>query len=151
LFWKEICNSTYGKTAQGLHKKRVYDLRSDDTKPLPPSKITQPFFAAYITSAVRAVLGEVMNALPPSVQIFSCTTDGFLTDATNDQIEAATKGQLSVLFGEARAVLTGKPSNILEIKHHAKQLLGWRTRGQASRNDARKYLMHNYFDFSMLD
>jgi hypothetical protein len=26
LFWKEVGNSTYGKTAQGLRKRRVYDL-----------------------------------------------------------------------------------------------------------------------------
>ena len=30
MFWKEIANSTYGKTAQGLREKRVYDI---ETKP----------------------------------------------------------------------------------------------------------------------
>lgn len=70
LFWKELSNSSYGKTAQGLREKRVYDLRDRDTKPLPPSKITNPFFAAYITSFVRATLGEIINALPAEVCVF---------------------------------------------------------------------------------
>ncbi len=38
LFWKEISNSTYGKTAQGLRKKRVYDMRDKATKELPPRR-----------------------------------------------------------------------------------------------------------------
>ena len=61
LFWKELSNSSYGKTAQGLHSKRVYDLRDQEMKDLPPSKITNPFFAAFITSFVRAALGEVVD------------------------------------------------------------------------------------------
>ena len=40
LFWKEISNSTYGKTAQGLRKKRVFDMREEETRPLARSKIT---------------------------------------------------------------------------------------------------------------
>jgi hypothetical protein len=131
LLWKELTNATYGKTAQGLHKKRVYDLQARDTKPLPPSKITNPFFAAYITSYVRALLGEIMNALPPSVCVFSCTTDGFLTSATEAQIEAASQGQLSQLFRQSREDLTGVPDH-LERKHACRQLIGWRTRGQAT-------------------
>jgi hypothetical protein len=83
LFWKEISNSTYGKTAQGLMKKRVYDMREQATRPLPPSRITNPFFAAYITSYVRALLGEILNSLPLSRYVFSCTTDGFLTNASS--------------------------------------------------------------------
>ena len=52
--WKEIGNSVYGKTAQGLKAKNVYDNRSDQSQRLPPSRVTQPYLAAYITS-----LGEV--------------------------------------------------------------------------------------------
>ena len=55
--WKEIGNSLYGKLAQGLHEKRVFDSRSSDMKKLTPSAITQPALAAYTTSLVRAVLG----------------------------------------------------------------------------------------------
>ena len=28
LFWKELSNSTYGKTAQGLREKRVFNLKT---------------------------------------------------------------------------------------------------------------------------
>nr|WP_276589192.1 MULTISPECIES: DNA polymerase [unclassified Sphingomonas] len=130
LFWKELSNSSYGKTAQGLHAKRVFDLKDRTMKPLPPSKITNPFFAAYITSFVRAALGEVMNGLPEGVCVFSCTTDGFLTNATAGQIDAS-QGAICKLFSESRDMLTGDPT-VLEIKHHVRQPLGWRTRGQAT-------------------
>jgi hypothetical protein len=131
LFWKELSNSSYGKTAQGLHSKRVFDLRDKTMKPLPESKITNPFYAAYITSFVRAALGEVMNGLPDSVCIFSCTTDGFLTNATANQIAAASTGDICKLYGESRELLTGD-TIVLEIKHRVRQPLGWRTRGQAT-------------------
>mgnify|MGYP001057668992 CR=1 FL=1 len=131
LFWKELSNSSYGKTAQGLRQKRVYDLRDREMKPLPPSKITNPFFAAFITSFVRSNLGEIMNALPDDVCVFSCTTDGFLTNATELQIEAASNGPISDLFRRSRGALTGDPT-MLEIKHRVRQPLGWRTRGQAT-------------------
>ncbi len=134
LFWKELSNSSYGKTAQGLRQKRVYDLRDRETKPLPPSKITNPFFAAFITSFVRSALGEIMNALPKEVCVFSCTTDGFLTNATPDQIAEASKGPIADLFRKSRGALTGDPT-MLEVKHQVRQLLGWRARGQATLKD----------------
>lgn len=131
LFWKELSNASYGKTAQGLMEKRVFDLRDRSTKPLPPSKITNPFFASYITSFVRAVLGEIINDLPEQVCVFSCTTDGFLTNATQSEIEGATQGPLVDLYRQSRQMLTGEAS-VLEIKHKVRQPLGWRTRGQAT-------------------
>ena len=131
LFWKELSNSTYGKTAQGLRKKRVFDSRDREMKNLPESKLTNPFYASYITSFVRAALGEVMNALPREVCVFSCTTDGFLTNATGVQIDAAAKGQIADLYRESRALLTGVPE-MLEVKHRIRKPLGWRTRGQAT-------------------
>ena len=131
LFWKELSNSSYGKTAQGLHHKRVYDLRDRETKPLPESKITNPFFAAYITSFVRSALGEIINSLPPDVCVFSCTTDGFLTNATQAQIDVASAGPIADLYRQSRDTLTGDPT-MLEIKHTVRKPLGWRTRGQAT-------------------
>lgn len=131
LFWKEISNSTYGKTAQGLREKRVFDMRERQMAPLPPSSITNPFFASFITSFVRGVLGEIINALPTDVMVFSCTTDGFLTDATDEQIVAAQSGTLSSYFASSREWLTGA-SSVLEKKHQIRLPLGWRTRGQAT-------------------
>jgi hypothetical protein len=132
LFWKELSNSTYGKTAQGLREKRVYDMRDKSIKALPESKITNPYFAAYITSFVRAVLGEVINAVPSKRMVFSCTTDGFLTDATEDEMQRVQRnGSLTQLYAKSQKYLTGA-SSVLERKHGVKQLLGWRTRGQAT-------------------
>jgi len=130
-FWKEIANSLYGKTAQGLHRKRVFDMRDREMKELPESEITNPYFAAFITSFVRATMGEIMNALPDTSMVFSCTTDGFLTDATNLDIEKATRGPLSRIYSRQRKLLADDDS-VLEIKHRAKRLLGWRARGQAT-------------------
>jgi uncharacterized protein YjiS (DUF1127 family) len=131
LFWKELSNASYGKTAQGLREKRVFDLRDRTTKPLPPSKITNPFFASFITSFVRAVLGEIINGLPDTTCVFSCTTDGFLSNATEADIAVATRGSLVALYRQSREQLTGD-GTVLEIKHRIRQPLGWRTRGQAT-------------------
>lgn len=131
--WKETANSTYGKTAQGLRRRKVYDMRTNETDLLPASRITNPFFAAYTTSTVRALLGEIMNSLPDSVTVFSCTTDGFLCDASSQQLDEAQKGPLASSFRSARQSITGDPeSPIIEVKHRIQQPLGWRTRGQAS-------------------
>lgn len=131
LFWKEVGNSTYGKTAQGLRRKRVYDLREDDMVELPESSLTQPFFASFITSYTRSVLGEVLNRFPDSVQVFSVTTDGFLSHASDSEIDTATSGPLFQSFREARSKLVHDDSP-LEVKHTIKQPLGWRTRGSAT-------------------
>ncbi|UWQ90498.1 hypothetical protein K3727_17255 [Rhodobacteraceae bacterium M382] len=131
LFWKELVNSTYGKTAQGLRERRIYDLRDAETKPLEPSKITNPVYAAFITAFCRGVLGEIMNALPESVQIFSVTTDGFLTTATDEQMQAVAFGPLGRRYLDSRRRLAGE-WGIYEIKHIIRQPVGWRTRGQAT-------------------
>ncbi len=131
LFWKEISNATYGKTAQGLREKRVFDMREEATRPLAPSQITNPFFASYITSFVRGVLGEIINSLPANVMVFSCTTDGFITDANDEQVRESESGTLSAIFATSRGLLTGIPS-VLEKKHQIRLPLGWRTRGQAT-------------------
>lgn len=132
LFWKELINSTYGKTAQGLRERRVYDLRDAGTKPLPPSKITNPVYAAFITAFCRGVLGEIMNNLPEQVQVFSVTTDGFLTTATNQQMrDVVHSGPLGQRYLDARRRIAGEWS-IYEVKHIIRQPLGWRTRGQAT-------------------
>ena len=131
LFWKEISNSTYGKTAQGLRDRRVYDLRDRTTASLPPSRITNAYFAAFITSYVRAVLGEIMNSIPRDKTVFSCTTDGFLSNMSDAQAEVVTSGVLCDLYRRQRKLLAGV-DEVLEKKHQIRNPLGWRTRGQAT-------------------
>lgn len=130
-FWKEITNSCYGKTAQGLRRKRVFNIQREANQQLPESPITNPYFAAYITSFVRAVVGEIMNGIPLNRMIFSVTTDGFITDATDSEIQLASSGLISDVFAQSRLLLTGK-KEVLSEKHAVKQVLGWKTRGQAT-------------------
>lgn len=130
-FWKEITNSCYGKTAQGLREKRVYSLRKRKGERIGESTISNPFYASYITSFVRAVVGEIMNRVPFNKMVFSVTTDGFITNATVDEMDHAKDGAISRKFAEARCALTGNPE-VLSEKHRVRQLLGWRTRGQAT-------------------
>ena len=129
--YKELINSMYGKTGQGLRNKRVYDTRAGEHKVLPPSPLTSPFIAAYVTGLVRAVIAEIMNRLPAARTVISCTTDGFITDAWVEEIEAASRGPMSGVFREQRRRLTGD-GTILEVKRRAAQVLCYRTRGQAT-------------------
>jgi hypothetical protein len=125
--WKEIGNSVYGKIAQGLMEKRVYDSRRDSSQILPRSNITQPYLAAYITSLVRAVLSELINRVPPDKEVVSATTDGFITNAKREEIDVS--GRLATFFSSLAKQLTGNPE-IIEQKHIVPQVLCMKTRGQ---------------------
>lgn len=129
LAWKELGNATYGKTAQGLRPKRVYSTRVDTYDYMPPSAITNPFYAAWVTSFVRAVLGEILACLPSHVSISNATTDGLLCTASKEEMDECVKGELCQMFLDARFRITGK-REIVEAKHTIEQPLGMRTRGQ---------------------
>ena len=131
LFWKEMGNSLYGKTAQGLSGRRVTKAVDGTTKAISPSPVAQPFIAAFTTSFGRALMAEIMNALPDTVEVFSVLTDGFVTNASPADIERATKGKLAALYAESRDRLTGDPT-VLERKHRARQLVGIQSTGQAT-------------------
>jgi hypothetical protein len=130
-FWKEITNSSYGKTAQGLRPKRVYNMKSEDHEKIPESRISNPFIAAYITSFVRAAVGEIINRIPDDKMVFSITTDGFITNATDAEMEVAKQGKIATIYSLTQKALTGDDT-VLSEKHGVKQVLGWRTRGQAT-------------------
>jgi hypothetical protein len=133
LLWKELCNATYGKVCQGLGEKRVFDLREKKTVTLGPSKITNPAFAAYITSFARATLSEIINSVPRNRVVFSCTTDGFMTNATREEVERLQNGTMCELFRKSSAsVQPDGEGKVLEVKHRIARPLGWRTRGQAT-------------------
>ena len=125
--WKEIGNSLYGKVAQGLRKKRVFDSRNNESTELPPSAVTQPFLAAYITSIVRAVLGELLTRIPNGKVNISATTDGFITNATLSELDLS--GPLCTFFAEQAHRLTGDRT-MVEVKHVVPQVICMKTRGQ---------------------
>ncbi|MDM1108136.1 hypothetical protein [Escherichia coli] len=126
-FWKEIGNSLYGKLAQGLRAKTAFDTARGLNRSLPPSSVTQPFFAAHVTGFIRAVVGELMNALPSDSSVVSVTTDGFLTNCPLDKINMS--GPLSSRF-QSLCDIVDPGSSMLTCKHEVSQLIVMKTRGQ---------------------
>ena len=99
LLAKEAGNSVYGKTAQAVasHKtppkrKRVFDTRVGQMEDLPESRITQPIIAALTTGLLRALLSEIIAMLPDQVRLYTATTDGWLSTATEAEVRAAATG-----------------------------------------------------------
>lgn len=126
-FWKEIGNSLYGKLAQGLRAKTAFDTARGVNRSLPPSSVTQPFFAAHVTGFIRAVVGELMNALPSDSTVVSVTTDGFLTNCSLNKINMS--GPLSSRF-QSLCDIVDPGSSMLTCKHEVSQLIAMKTRGQ---------------------
>lgn len=126
-FWKEIGNSLYGKLAQGLRAKTALDTARGLNRSLPPSSVTQPFFAAHVTGFIRAVAGELMNALPSDSSVVSVTTDGFLTNCPLNKINMS--GPLSSRF-QSLCDIVDPGSSMLTCKHEVSQLIAMKTRGQ---------------------
>ncbi|EEQ2701729.1 hypothetical protein [Escherichia coli] len=126
-FWKEIGNSLYGKLAQGLRAKTAFDTARGLNRSLPPSSVTQPFFAAHVTGFIRAVVGELMNALPSDSSVVSVTTDGFLTNCPLNKINMS--GLLSSRF-QSLCDIVDPGSSMLTCKHEVSQLIAMKTRGQ---------------------
>lgn len=129
--YKEIANSLYGKVAQGLRVKRVFDSRSGERRELPPSPVTQPYIAGHVTGVVRAALGELMNAVESRNQIISVTTDGFVTNETLENLERKANGPSCSILRDTRKRMLDD-SSILEVKHRTRQVLSFRTRGQVT-------------------
>jgi len=137
---KEIGNSLYGKTAQGVanmrgnrdgaaqsvRQTRSFDSREGKMRDLDPSKITQPLLAAFITGLVRAVLSEMIAALPSDAKLLTATTDGFLSDVDADRLN--TSGPLIRFFSQLREIVSGDP-NPIEVKGEAAEVIVVKTRG----------------------
>ena len=83
---KVMTNALYGKTAQGVRKRTVYDVRAGGSKPLERSAITSALLAAYTTGLIRATIAELMNSIPAGRIVVSVSTDGFLTSAAVEEI-----------------------------------------------------------------
>lgn len=126
--WKELGNSLYGKTAQGLRAKTGFDAETGLSKTISKSSITHAFIAAYVTGVVRALLHELIQSIPAERTVISATTDGFLTDATLDEI--ALDGSVAKLFTAWYKEMDPSATSILELKHGAQQIVAMKTRGQ---------------------
>ena len=83
---KVMTNSLYGKTAQGVRERTVYDTRTGGSKMLPRSAVASPVLAAYTTGLIRATIAELLNSIPAERAVVSVSTDGFLTSAAVEEI-----------------------------------------------------------------
>lgn len=154
-FWKEMMNSVYGKTAQGISDKATYDIESGKSQKLGQSKITSYPLVGIVTAHVRAVLGILMNEINskfPGTFIGNITTDGFATNfpSDDDSWKQITQSPLVQNWLKARSRMEGYPMDrilnieedkakgieekkfMIETKHKVERYVGWRTRGQAT-------------------
>ena len=129
--WKEIGNSSYGKLAQGLRKRSVFDSKTGLNKEIPHSRITNPYFAMIVTSFARALMTEMMLGIDTDKhQIGSVTTDGFITTADLDKGEIKLDGPMCTRFRECYHMIESDTEEILTKKHEVAQVLFLKTRGQ---------------------
>lgn len=131
---KEIGNSLYGKLAQGLSDKTAFDTATGLSKKIGPSAVTNPYMAAHTTGLIRAVCGELLHRIPSHRTVVSVTTDGFLTDAPLEELDQT--GPLcrryQALCQRLHGDESGEPVPMLELKHHARQIVSIKTRGQCT-------------------
>ncbi len=137
--FKQLSNSLYGKVAQGVAAKRpiaddvaehrVFDAEAGEMTDLPPSSITCPPFAAWVTSLVRAVLCETLHRLPPTAIALMATTDGILF--VGDVADLDTSGPLARAMARARARVEGlSDPPIWEVKGCMPRVITLKTRGE---------------------
>ena len=119
--FKQLGNSIFGKTGQGLKGKRSYDPRTGSTTEVGRSKLTSPFVAAWVTGYVRAVLGELLSRLPGGANVVAATTDSIVHDAAVLDVS----GPICTTFADVREAVSGS-REFLEPKHVALRLLSWR-------------------------
>jgi hypothetical protein len=168
--YKELVNSLYGKTAQGIQKRTAFDSRTGASKPLPPSKLTQPFLAAHTTGLIRAAVSAAIARIGQAgFRVYSVTTDGILTDAPEDIVRDAFVNPITTGLREARQRLSPSES-IVEIKHRVRQCVVVSPRGAftsvpgpsgqiilaragvktpnnlRSREEANAWLLHRFFN-----
>ena len=129
--YKQLGNSVYGKIAQAVKPKKVFDTREAKMKNLPPSKLTNHYIALHITALVRGLVAELLNAIPASYKVISITTDGFITDFPEASAGELCGGHFACKFADARELVAGTRA-ILEVKHRPERVVCFRTRGQAT-------------------
>ena len=74
-------------------------------------------------------MSEILSRLPPHVRVLSTTTDGWLSDVTEEEARAAASGPVCRHFAQLRALVDPAGSDeILEVKHRALAVLVAKTR-----------------------
>lgn len=127
-------NSVYGKTAQDVAEQRAWNAREQEMDGVGGSGITSPYHAAMTTSLVRAQLLATMNEISTlGGSCYSVTTDGFITDFDEDEVNSLGLYGLADVLRESREALTGDPT-IWEAKHAQSDLVNFTTRGNVSQH-----------------
>ncbi len=132
LLLKEGANSIYGKTAQDVIDKTSWSAYAETMVNIGASQITSPYHACLTTAGVRCVLLSAMNQLSDlGYQVYSVTTDGFITNADLNTLEHLDLYGFTKLFQTARMMLVNDPT-MWAIKHKQDDLVNLTTRGNAS-------------------
>jgi len=126
---KLFVNGSYGKIAQDVIEKSTWDGWNEYMQDIGYSAITSPERAALITDIVRCMLIGTMNQLAEMGRTtYSVTTDGFITDATLDEVNSVDCYGFRRLFEQARLWLTGDDPTIWAVKHEQGTLINPTTR-----------------------
>lgn len=129
LLCKLFVNGSYGKIAQDVIEKNTWDGWNEYMQDIGYSAITSPERAALITDIVRCMLIGTMNQLAEmDKKTFSVTTDGFITDASFDDVNSVDCYGFRNLFEKARLWLTDTDPTIWAIKHAQADLINPTTR-----------------------
>ncbi|WCE32074.1 DNA polymerase [Vibrio sp. SCSIO 43137] len=124
---KTLGNSVYGKAAQGLVERNVFDSNTGLSKKIPYSPITNAQLASHVTGFVRACLYElIMSTARKGYSIISATTDGYLTDCPQHELDLS-GANCQRFLQICREVGDGE---MIKLKHHVRQLIAMKTRGQ---------------------
>lgn len=131
---KSLVNRTFGKVGQNVIRKTIWDAHSNEMKEMGASIITNPVSACMITGIIRAVLLAAQNELNCSgYDVYSVTTDGFISNAPEEVILNMKLYGLSKCLESARLFLTdGESGMAWAIKHYQTDLVNFCTRGNVS-------------------
>jgi hypothetical protein len=120
---------SYGKISQDVIQKNTWDGWNEYMEDIGSSSITSPERASLITDIVRCMLIGTMNQLHlKGINTYSVTTDGFITEATMDQLNECDCYGFRSLFEMSRLWLTNDDPTIWSVKHDQITLINPLTR-----------------------
>jgi hypothetical protein len=156
---KEFVNTLYGKTAQAVNPKKVFDIGTGKSVPLKYSTMTAPYVASTTTGIVRAALSALIYAIESynrqhpnqkPIILISATTDGALFGVPTDTIvgdidlrninaqkfekilpefSASLEAYYPTMLLKVARLCVANDS-YLEMKHFATEIHSIKTRGQ---------------------
>lgn len=117
LLLKTMVCSGYGKIAQNVVNKSTWNAYTDEMQNIGASVITNPVHATMTTSLVRCVVISALEELHRAGFVgYSCTTDGFISDAPEEVLNSLDLFGFSYFFKQSRVFLSGSDT-IWEAKH----------------------------------